>query len=182
MLAALALAVFGQPASAQLDVRVQPRAEHAGRLVASPRLASLASWLAGRPLRVICATSERAWERLSKRLGVREQAWGVARLDGSRIWLAPDACAAFVEAAGVAFPLQAEETMFVLAHEVAHTLGVEGETAADCFAVAWAATLARRAGLDGRAARSAALALHGAAPLRYRRVACHPSLWEGALP
>lgn len=130
------------------------------------RLDAMASLVAGHPVRVDCVTDPAAWLR-----GPAPQALGYQWAhEPGEIHLGPYAC----EALRVRTSPLLGAGLHILAHEAAHARGIDSETVASCFGLAWAMDLARRFYAIpffsplSRGVEAAGLSIHRMTPDEYR--------------
>jgi hypothetical protein len=160
------------------DLPVIAGASHVSRI--EPRFGRVASLLAGKEVEARC------WSRRDWALLMREESTftggqlgagtlGFAGIDGNRINLAPDVCAALVEQQTDDYALAT--ALVTLSHEAQHSKGIAREAEAECYAI----QVAQRAALHLGLRRSDAVSLvrvywrHYAEELpAYRSADCRP--------
>lgn len=141
----------------------------------SSRLEPAASYVAGKPVTVLCGTDATGWralqdEYLRRADGTIDQALGFAAVPGNVIYLSPQTCLSLeghdrgVEAPFVRFSI----ALRVLVHEAIHSRGELDEAVTDCLAFRQMAAIGIR--FFGYRARSKALHDMMAEAARARRL------------
>ena len=116
--------------------------------VSHPALARHAAQLAGKPVTVLCASTDEAWqaEEQTRANGGTDVLARTDAVSGSVIYLSPQMCGPLLwgkpKKAHDLLRLQGA-AIEVLAHESAHLAGVENEGEAECRALATVPRLAR---------------------------------------
>ena len=96
--------------------------------VATPKMAQVASWAAGKPISVHCENDQTAWQELSGRYGYNSPS-GFTIFSEPVIYIGPAACAYFSYGdARLGYGLH------TLLHESAHQRGFRDEALAECAA------------------------------------------------
>jgi hypothetical protein len=117
-------------ASVAVLAALAPAAAHAEN-VATPRMAAVASWAAGKPISVWCESDPAAWERRLASIGADTKATGYAYAGSSEVFLGPTRCY------GLLHPDEPREFgpgLNALLHESWHARGVADEAIAECAA------------------------------------------------
>lgn len=143
-------------------------------MVRQPRVDAMASVVAGKPVTVECYVESSEWFATQQAHGFSagDALLGFAYIGGNRIYMGPTICR----------PLLSGElngaSLSVLAHEAAHSQGVQDESWANCWGRAWVFDLAHRFyGVKAFTERARALERQAAAmsalnPPEYRRYGC----------
>lgn len=95
----------------------------------SPRLALAASFVAGKPVTVMCANTQYDWQQY----GGTSNEFGLATPGDNVIKLAPDVCRFLL--AKIVTPNGFGSSLLVLTHEAIHARGESDEGVTDCAAV-----------------------------------------------
>jgi hypothetical protein len=106
----------------------------------SPGLEQVASWVAGKPVTILCSKDAGTWAEYVEGLGLLpagEYADGLARPDLATLYLPASTCMFLTDRlAGYPWPEQTIATaLLALLHESEHLAGVSDESAADCNAL-----------------------------------------------
>jgi hypothetical protein len=112
----------------------------------TPRLEAAASWVAGKPVHVWCATSQSVWATAAANGGLTDTAGFVMQVGGSDEYLSTRTCAAlnaYLNRRGVD-EYDLARRLLVLAHESEHLHGIADESEADCAALRAMPTMIRR--------------------------------------
>lgn len=122
--------------------------EREARATLEERLSSEASRIAGKPVTIRC-DEERA------HVGGAQRIEGVARVGGTRAYLAPERCHDLYRLAfrGEVVGGRTARALVVLAHEAWHLRGVGEEGEAECYALQSGVELGERLGLSEETAR-----------------------------
>lgn len=115
--------------------------------VRAPKLEPAASSVAGKPVRVWCATSTGRWQDASRAHGGLSDAAGYVESIGARdAYLSPQTCGllhAYLNKRNVD-EYDYAYRLLVLAHEAEHLRGISDESEADCSALRAMPTMIRR--------------------------------------